>query len=47
MAALDVSKEDVMTQRYVKNVLRDFRRAGVDKDQPTRERVRALKDELV
>jgi thimet oligopeptidase len=47
VSALDVSKEDEVTRRYVKNVLRDFRRAGVDKDEATRQKVRQLKDELV
>jgi thimet oligopeptidase len=47
VAAMDVSKEDAVTQRYVKNLLRNFRRAGVDKDPATRERIRALQDELV
>lgn len=45
--ALDLSKEDALTQRYVKNLLRDFRRAGVDKDEATRKKVRALADEIV
>lgn len=47
VVALDVSKEDAVTQRYVKNLLRDFRRAGVDKEPATRETIRKLKDELV
>ncbi len=47
VAAVDVKQEDEVTKRYVKNLLRDFRRAGVDKDEATRQRVRALKDELV
>lgn len=47
ISALDVSGEDEVTQRYVAHVLRDFRRAGVDKDEATRNRIRQLKDELV
>jgi thimet oligopeptidase len=47
VAAIDVSGADLVTQRYVKNVLRDFRRAGVDKDEATRNKVRTLREELV
>lgn len=47
VTAMDVRGEDVVTRRYVAHVLRDFRRAGVDKDQATRDKIRALKDELV
>lgn len=47
VAAVNVEAEDTVTKRYVDHLLRDFRRAGVDKDEPTRERIRALKDELV
>ena len=47
VSAVDVRREDAVTQHYVDHVLRDFRRAGVDKDEATRERIRNLKDELV
>jgi thimet oligopeptidase len=47
LAALDVSKEDGATRHLVEKSLRDFRRAGVDRDEPTRARVRALREELV
>lgn len=47
VTAIDTSKDDAVTQRYVKNMLRDFRRAGVDKDEATRQKVTALKEELV
>jgi len=47
VAALDVSGEDATTKRYVTILLRDFRRAGVDKDDATRAQIRALKDEIV
>lgn len=47
MSAVDASREDAPTQRYLKHVLRDFRRAGVDKDETARRRVAALKEELV
>jgi thimet oligopeptidase len=47
LAALDVSREDADTRYLVEKSLRDFRRAGVDKDEPTRARVRSLREELV
>jgi thimet oligopeptidase len=37
---------DAATRHYVERTLRDFRRAGVDKDEPTRARIKALRDEL-
>src|SRR5262245_53424056 len=47
LAALDVSDADAGTRHYVAKTLREFRRAGVDRDDPTRARVRELQDELV
>jgi thimet oligopeptidase len=47
LAAVDPSGEDGPTRYLVTKSLRDFRRAGVDKDEPTRSRVRALREELV
>jgi thimet oligopeptidase len=47
LAALDVSGEDAATGYYLQKSLRDFRRAGVDRDEGTRVRVRALREELV
>lgn len=47
LAALDVAGEDATTRRWVAHTLRDFRRAGVDRDEPTRAQVRALNEELV
>ncbi len=47
IAALDVSGEDGATRYYLQKSLRDFRRAGVDRDEATRTRVRALREELV
>jgi thimet oligopeptidase len=44
---LDVSRADGPTRHYVARTLRDFRRAGVDKDETTRSRVKALREELV
>ncbi len=47
LSAVDVSGEDAATRHLVTKSLRDFRRAGVDKDEATRARVRALREELV
>jgi len=47
LAALDPSGEDAATRYLVAKSLRDFRRAGVDRDEATRARVRALREELV
>ena len=47
LEAVDASREDEATRWYLFRTLRDFRRAGVDKDEQTRARVRALNEELV
>jgi thimet oligopeptidase len=47
LARLDVARADPATQHYVARTQRDFRRAGVDKDEATRTRVKALREELV
>jgi thimet oligopeptidase len=47
LSALDVSKADAETQYYVEHELRDFRLAGVDKDDATRASIKALRDTLV
>lgn len=47
LAALDVSKEDAATRKWMEKLLRDFRRAGVDRDEATREKVKTLQEELV
>jgi len=39
--------EDSTARRCLEHALRDFRRSGVDRDAATRERVRALQEELV
>ena len=44
---LDASAEDASTRFYLARVLRDFRRAGVDRDDETRARIRTLNEELV
>jgi thimet oligopeptidase len=47
VASLDVSQEDAATRKWWEKLLRDFRRSGVDRDQATRDRVKALQEELV
>jgi thimet oligopeptidase len=47
LSQVDASKEDEGTRWYLFRVLRDFRRAGVDKEAPVRARVRELNEELV
>ncbi len=47
LSRVSVEGEDDATRWYLFRVLRDFRRAGVDKDAATRARVRALNEELV
>ena len=44
---IDASAADGPTRHYLHRLLRDFRRAGADKDDATRSRIRALNDELV
>ena len=44
--AVDTSKADAETQRFQKNLLRDFRRAGVDLPEPQRVRIKAIEEEL-
>ncbi len=45
-SALDMSKLEGDDKRFVEHSLRDFRRAGVDKDDATRARLKAIDDEL-
>ena len=47
LARVDLSGADAVTRWMVEKSLRDFRRAGVDRDEATRARVRELRDELV
>ena len=47
LAAIDTSKADAETRYYLAKSLRDFRLAGVDKDQATRDKIKKLNDELV
>ena len=46
LAALDVSREPEATRYAVTKILRDFHLAGVDRDDATRARVKALRDEI-
>ncbi|HYG67838.1 MAG TPA: M3 family metallopeptidase [Anaeromyxobacteraceae bacterium] len=47
LVSVDLAGADPATRYFVEKSLRDFRRAGVDRDEPTRARVRALREELV
>ncbi len=47
LGKLDVGNEDDVTRRWTEKLLRDFRRAGVDKDEQTRARIITLQEELV
>ena len=47
LAAMDTAGADAATRYYVKRTLLGFRLAGVDKDDATRTRIRALNEELV
>ncbi|MGH8223361.1 MAG: M3 family metallopeptidase [Woeseiaceae bacterium] len=44
---IDLSHADAVTQHSVAKMLLGFRLSGVDKDETTRERIRALNDEIV
>ena len=44
---IDLAREDRTTQRFVRNMLRDFRRAGVDQYPQTREKIQRIQEELV
>jgi thimet oligopeptidase len=46
MNGLDVSGADAETKYYVQRTQRDFRLAGVDKDDAARQRIQTLRDEL-
>ena len=47
LKAVDVSKADAVTKYFVTKTLRDFRLAGVDKDEATRKQIEALRGTLV
>jgi thimet oligopeptidase len=46
LSALDVSHADAATRHYMERTLLEYRLAGVDKDDATRARVRALQDKI-
>jgi Zn-dependent oligopeptidase len=47
LAALDGASADAETRYYLERTLRDFRLAGVDRDDQTRQRIKALRGDLV
>ena len=47
LVAMDTTGADAETKFYVEKTLRQFRLAGVDKDNATRKKIKALNDELV
>src|SRR6266446_4063615 len=47
LASLDGTKLDPAGSYYLRTSLRDYHRAGVDRDDPTRDKIRKLQDELV
>ena len=47
VSQVDISSADPKTIRFVEKTLRDFRRAGVDKDPETRQNIKTLQEELV
>ncbi len=46
-ASVDTANLDADTKRLVVKILRDYRRAGVDKDEQTRERLKEIDEEMV
>jgi thimet oligopeptidase len=46
VSALDVSGEDAATQHWVTRLIRNFERAGVNRDEETRARIREINEEL-
>jgi thimet oligopeptidase len=47
LVAMDTTGADAETKFYVEKTLRQFRLAGVDKDEATRKKIKTLNDELV
>jgi thimet oligopeptidase len=47
LASMETTDADEETRYYVEKTLRDFRLAGVDKDEATRKQITALRDDLV
>ncbi len=46
LAAVDVSAADADTKRFIEHTLRDYRRAGVDKTEAVRDRLKQIDEEL-
>ena len=46
LVAVDVAEEDAATQYYMERTLLGYKLSGVDKDEATRERIRALADRM-
>ena len=46
LAAVDVTKADAATKHYMERNLLEYRLGGVDKDQPTRDKVKQLQDRI-
>jgi thimet oligopeptidase len=46
LSAVDLSKADAVTKHYMERQLLQFRLAGVDKDQATRDKIKQLNDKL-
>jgi thimet oligopeptidase len=46
MTKVDLRDADAETRRFVEHTLRDYRRAGVDRDEATRGRIKQIDDEL-
>jgi thimet oligopeptidase len=47
LSALDKAKLDPVAGRALEHLLRDYRRSGVDKDEPTRKKLAALHEQMV
>jgi thimet oligopeptidase len=47
LASLDGARLDAAGTYYLRTTLRDYHRSGVDRDDPTRDKIRNLQDELV
>ncbi|MBS2022703.1 MAG: Zn-dependent oligopeptidase [Deltaproteobacteria bacterium] len=47
LAGLDLSAQDEATKFWMQRELREYRRTGIDRDEATRAKVKALNDELV
>lgn len=47
LSLVDLSKTDAATRHWVDRALLDFRRVGVDRDEPTRQKVKELNDEIL